>query len=548
MGAYYQGAWGASSATDYRVEVRKHTLRLGRESSVSFLRSSRGLLVLGLLVVLMLCTTVLGASARENANGSGGFVALSGDEAHQYDVPGDVREVWRSSDEGVAQTRYQQSVGDAAVYGGQITVLSRGGKQVAVIGNHYPNLAPSNEVSVTKSQALDKVQRERGNSGKLIVTLFINPETGVRFYEVDSQQSDSRRVFHINAQTGAKIKEYGNLQETEETPSDPGIGVKGDTKQIDTTFNGAVHQMISDDDRQITYDAQNRNQLPGTLFADPDGTWNTAGRTSPGQPAGVDAHYYADVTDNYYQDIFSRNSLDDQGMHMVSTAHFSKDYNNAFWNGQQVTYGDGDGTVTFRELSGGLDVATHEFTHGVTEFTSGLIYRDESGALNEAFSDMLGNSSEFYAQTNGLDPAARPDWQIGEDVYLPQDVAPGFRNMADPAEDGDPDHYSERYTKNQDSGGVHINSGIPNHAYYLLVNGGRNAGEARGHAHTGPRVRGIGLAGAEQIFYTGFTSLPATANMSQARQATEAAAIALYGANSRQKTSTSDAWEAVGVR
>jgi bacillolysin len=506
------------------------------------------LLVLGLLVVSMLCTTVLGASARENANGSGGFVALSGDEAHQYDVPGDVREVWRSSDEGVAQTRYQQFVGDAAVYGGQITVLSRGGGQVAVIGNHYPNLAPSNEVSVTKSQARDKVQRERGNSGKFIVTLFINPETGVRFYEVDSQQFDSRRVFHINAETGAKIKEYGNLQETEETPSDPGIGVKGDTKQIDTTFNGAVHQMISDDDRQVTYDAQNKQSLPGTLFADPDGAWNTAGRISPGQPAGVDAHYYADVTDNYYQAIFSRDSLDDEGMRMVSTAHFAMNFNNAFWNGQQVTYGDGDGRKTFRELSGALEVAAHEFTHGVTEFTSNLVYQGESGALNEAFSDILGNSSEFYAQTNGLDPAARPDWYVGEDLYLPQDVAPGFRNMADPAEDGDPDHYSELFTGKQDNGGVHSNSGIPNHAYYLLVNGGRNAGEARGHTHTGPRVRSIGLAAAEQIFYRGFTSLPANATMSQARQATEAAAIVLYGANSRQKTSTSNAWEAVGVR
>jgi bacillolysin len=195
-----------------------------------------------------------------------------------------------------------------------------------------------------------------------------------------------------------------------------------------------------------------------------------------------------------------------------------------------------------------LDVVTHEFTHGVTEFTSDLIYQNESGALNEAFSDMLGNSSEFYAQTNGLDPAARPDWQIGEDVYLPQDVAPGFRNMADPAEDGDPDHYSELFTGKADNGGVHINSGIPNHAYYLLVNGGSNAGEARGHTHTGPRVRSIGLAKAEQIFYTGFTSLPANATMSQARQATEAAASARYGEGSRQETSTSNAWEAVGVR
>jgi bacillolysin len=499
----------------------------------------------GLLVILTLCTTVLGASAQENNGGSGGFVAISGDQARQYDVPSDVREVWRSSGNGVTQTRYQQYVGDAAVYGGQITVLARNGQQAAVVGNHYSNLSPSNQVRLSKAGARDKVQRVRGNSGKFITTLYINPQTGVRFYEVDSQRFDSRKVFHINAQTGKKIKEYSNLQEALET----GIGVQNDAKQIDVTVSGTSHQMISADGRQATYDAQNKNQLPGTLFVDPegDGAWNLAGRTSPGQPAGVDAHYYADVTDNYYLDIFSRNSLDDEGMRMVSTAHFSKNYNNAFWNGQQVTYGDGDGTVTFRELSGGLDVVTHELTHGVTEFTSGLIYQGESGALNESFSDILGNSSEFYAREGGLDPEVA-DWQIGEDVYLPRDDAPGFRNMADPAEDGDPDYYSERYTGKKDSGGVHINSGIPNHAYYLLVNGGRNAGEARGHTHTGPRVRGIGLADAEQIFYTGFTSLPADATMSEARQATEEAAVALYGANSRQKTSTSNAWEAVGVR
>ena len=120
--------------------------------------------------------------------------------------------------------------------------------------------------------------------------------------------------------------------------------------------------------------------------------------------------------------------------------------------------------------------------------------------------------------------------------------------MADPAEDGDPDHYTERYTGTGDNGGVHTNSGIPNHAYYLVVNGGRNAGEARGHAHTGPSVRGIGLDAAEQIFYTGFTSLPSNATMSQARAATVKAANARYGVGSQQAISTADAWTAVGVR
>jgi Zn-dependent metalloprotease len=480
-------------------------------------------------------------------------MALSGDQARQYDVPGDVREVWTSSDDGITQTRYQQYVGDAAVYGGQITVLSRDGQRAAVVGNHYSSLSPSNHVKLSKAGAREKVQRVRGNSGKFITTLYINPKNGVRFYEVDSQRADSRKVFHINAQTGDKIRSYDNLQEDSET----GTGVKGDTKTLDVTVSGTSHQLVSTDKRQATYDARNTKSLPGTLFVDPnsDGTWNLAGRTSPGQPAGVDAHYYANVTDDFYQTVFSRNSLDNDGIQMVSTAHYGNRYNNAFWNGSQITYGDGDGT-TFREFSGGLDVTTHEFTHGVTEFTSDLVYQGESGALNESFSDMMGNSSEFYAAQNGLEDPTKvsPDWQIGEDIYLPKDTVAGFRNMADPAEDGDPDHYSELYTGKQDSGGVHTNSGIPNHAYYLVVNGGYNArdnarkGTADLHPHTGPKVIAIGLPAAEHIFYDGFTSLPSTATMSQARAATVKAATARYGARSPQATSTANAWEAVGVR
>jgi bacillolysin len=503
------------------------------------------LLVVGLLVILTLCTIVLGASAQENNGASDGFVAFSGDQARQYAVPGDVHEVWTSSDDGVTQTRYQQYVGDAAVYGGQITVLSRNGQQAAVVGNHYSNLSPSNQIKLSKAGAREKVQRVRGNSGKFITTLYINPKNGVRFYEVDSQRFASRKVFHINAQTGAKIRAYNNLQENIE----PGTGVKGDTKQLDVTVSGSAHQLISEDRRQATYDAQNRKELPGTLFVDPnsDGAWNLAGRTSPGQPAGVDAHYYANVTDDFYSTVFKRNSLDGKGIQMVSTTHFGKNYNNAFWNGSQITYGDGDGT-TFIELSGGFDVTTHEFTHGVTDFTSNLVYQGESGALNESFSDMMGNSSEFYAAQKRLDPAAKPDWQIGEDVYRGTTTVPGFRNMADPFEDGDPDYYTERYTGKQDNGGVHTNSGIPNHAYYLVVKGGSNAGEKRGHNHKGPVVTPIKLADAEKIFYLAFTSLPSTATMSQARQTTVAVAVARYGAGSQQAISTRDAWEAVGVR
>jgi Zn-dependent metalloprotease len=309
--------------------------------------------------------------------------------------------------------------------------------------------------------------------------------------------------------------------------------------------------LVTSDGRQATYDAENTksfNARPGILFTDANDVWDLPGRDSPGQPAGVDAHYYAGVTDDFYLSAFGRNSLDDAGMQMVSSAHFARNYNNAFWDGSQVTYGDGD-RRNFREFSGGLDVVAHELTHGVTEFTSNLIYENESGALNEAFSDMMGNTTEFFAAAGGLDPAVTPDWLIGEDISVFADAAPGIRNMGDPREDDDPDHYSELVVTTADNGGVHTNSGIPNHAYYLAVNGGRNAGcdtaGSNGHTHTADcdvNVQGVGLAVARQTFYLGFTSLQENGNMCDARNATVAASAARY------RRSISDAWAAVGVR
>jgi bacillolysin len=215
-----------------------------------------------------------------------------------------------------------------------------------------------------------------------------------------------------------------------------------------------------------------------------------------------------------------------------------------------VTYGDGDGT-SFLAFSGALDVVAHELTHGVTDFTTSLIYQDEPGALNEAFSDMIGNTTEFYAQAQARDPLGTPDWLVSEDISLEADTRAGFRNMGDPQEDSDPDHYSERYIGKDDSGGVHSNSGIPNHAYYLLVNGGTNAGcdsvGSDGHQHTqdcNVTVAALGLDTAAQIFYTGFTSLPENATMANARYATAAAAT-LYG--TAAEASTNAAWQAVGV-
>ncbi len=267
----------------------------------------------------------------------------------------------------------------------------------------------------------------------------------------------------------------------------------------------------------------------------------------------IDAQYYAKVTDDYLLGLGLDWIADCGYPAMESVAHYLRNYNNAHWTGAFLLYGDGDGTL-FRQLSGGLDVVAHEATHGVTDCSSGLIYLNESGALNESFSDILGNSAEFYAQDNGLDPTVSADWLVGEDIYLPADSAAGDRNMADPEEDGDPDHYSERQVGGGDNGGVHTNSGIPNHAYYLLVNGGLNASCAIPGTHnsahcTGSEiaVAGIDLPDAEKIFFPAFIGLSSNATMADARAATEAVASSMFGAASQQLDSTTDAWVAVGV-
>ena len=194
-------------------------------------------------------------------------------------------------------------------------------------------------------------------------------------------------------------------------------------------------------------------------------------------------------------------------------------------------------------------MVAHELTHGVTDFSSRLEYVNESGALNEAFSDMMGTSVEFFFQPPGSGQM-QADYLIGEDVVVgvTSGAPNGIRSMANPALYGQPDHYSKRALlppdDAHDNGGVHMNSGIPNHAFYLAIEGGTNR-------TSGIRVQGVGAANREQIekvFYRAFTQLmPSNANFSMARAITLRAAQDLYGLNSAPFNAVRDAWTAVGV-
>ena len=488
---------------------------------------------------------VSGASAAGVGDGlvaPAGAFALSGAEARAYALPEDVRRVGTTAlADGGTATRYQQVVGGASVFGGQVTVVEAAdGAVAAVVGAHFPGLQPANTIEKSGGEARDIVQARIGSSGEWDTALRLDPRTRSLFYEVDSIRPAHRPARWVDAQTGAIRRAFDAVAHGR------GVGVLGDSKPVDSTQTGdGAFLLRSRDGRQQTFDAGNKTvNPPGAPLTDADDVWSgTVNKfRSPDQRAAVDAHFYAGFVDDFYRDVFGRNSLDGDGMQVVSTVHFDNNYCNAFWNGVQMTYGDGDGRDCL-PMSGALDVVAHELTHGVTDFSSDLVYFGESGALNESFSDVVATSVEHFAARHNPELPGSPDWRIGEDVVLDRN---GFRNMADPQEYGDPDHYSERYTGTGDDGGVHINSGIPNQAFYLAVNGGRNtgcAGSASGHEHAADcdvTVPAIGLGAARDVFYTAMTSLPEYANFCDARNAT----VALGGGH---RAALDAAWSAVGV-
>ncbi|WP_129688523.1 M4 family metallopeptidase [Gottfriedia acidiceleris] len=351
--------------------------------------------------------------------------------------------------------------------------------------------------------------------------------------------------YFIDASTGKILNSYNNLDEADSSApaakpggttsstntTGTGVGVLGDTKTLNMTVSGSTYYLQDNTRAQggiFTYDAANRQRLAGTLWTSPDNLLNS---TYDG--AAVDAHYFAGLTFDYYKNVFARNSYDNKGGALKSSVHYGRNYNNAFWNGTQMVYGDGDGT-TFISLSGGIDVVAHELTHAVTETSSNLIYQNESGALNEAISDIFGTLIEFYNNKN-------PDYEIGEDIYTPKIAGDALRSMSNPTKYGDPDNYANRYTGTSDNGGVHTNSGIINKAAYLIAQGGTAYGVS---------VTGIGNTKLAQIFYRANTTyLTASSTFSQARAACVKAAADLFGGtSSAEVTTVNKAFDAVGVK
>jgi Zn-dependent metalloprotease len=286
---------------------------------------------------------------------------------------------------------------------------------------------------------------------------------------------------------------------------------------------------------QSVYDVEEggNSSLPGKLL-------RASGDPPASDPAVNEVYDATETTYDFYRDVFKRNSVDGEGMELISTVHYSHSFNNAMWNGAQMIYGDGDGHFLQKGgLTKALDVIGHELTHGVTERTAGLEYSGQRGALNEHKSDVFGS---LVKQRHLNQEATEADWLIGEGVLVPS-LGKALRSMKEPgtAMEGDPQpaHMSEYVDlpddglPEHDNGGVHINSGIPNRAFYLAA----------------VSIGGYAWEKAGLIWYQALTGghLNPGSEFKDDANATVGVAEELYGEGSEERAAVEDAWQQVGV-
>ena len=283
--------------------------------------------------------------------------------------------------------------------------------------------------------------------------------------------------------------------------------------------------------RRVVSDAANQEELPGTVV-------RSEGGPATGDAAADETYDGLGATYRLFSEAYGRSSLDGAGRSLEATVHYGRDYDNAFWDGSRMVLGDGDGEV-FERFSKSLTVIGHELAHGLIQYTAQLAYRDQAGALNESVADVFGVLVEQLAlgQT-----AAEAQWLVGAEIFTPEVGGRALRSLKAPGtaydddvlgRDPQPATMDGYVQTTADNGGVHINSGIPNHAFYLVA-------EALG-GHAWER--------AGQIWYDTITerNFPTDATFAVFAAATVTAAEKRYGAGSEETTAVQRAWKDVNV-
>lgn len=365
-------------------------------------------------------------------------------------------------------------------------------------------------------------------------------------FDIYAAKPLGRYYVDVDAKTGAIVNQITRIHDVEVNGSGASLYNGTVAMRVDQV-SGSSYRLQANDNTVRGADIRTYNMNNGTSYTNST-DFTSSSATGPWDDAGVSAHWGAEATYDYFFQKHGRNSLNNAGFTLLSYVHANlvgmgyPNNVNAFWDGSRMTYGDGDGVNYFPLVC--LDVVGHELTHGVTDFSSNLIYSYESGALNESFSDIFGNAVELFKENPGQEsgfPLAR--WRVGEDLTA---NGLGIRNMQNPNEFSDPDTYQGAYwyTGSGDNGGVHINSGVQNFWFYLLVEGGSGTNDV-GYAYNVPS---LGLTKAAAIAYTNNNSfLTSSSNYDAARAGAIAAAEGLYGVGSPEALATAEAWLAVGV-
>ena len=365
-------------------------------------------------------------------------------------------------------------------------------------------------------------------------------------FNVYAQEPVSRAYLYVDAHTGQVVAKDDIIKHTGATGTFA-TAYSGSRQINDGTTTGGY--FLRETTRGLgieTYNMKKGTSYSKAVdFVDADNNWTAVEYNNANFDwiAG-DAQMGAQCTYDYWKAVHGRNSYDNAGAKIKSYVHYGRSYENAYWNGSVMTYGDG--AATFRPLTA-LDVCGHEIGHAVCQSTANLTYSNESGAMNEGLSDIWGASIEDYSvntlgvTSSGVTP--KSTWLIGEEI---DKTAPALRSMSDPKSQGQPDYYKgiNWYTGTSDNGGVHTNSGVLNFWYYLIANGKSGTNE-KGVLYT---VAGQGLNAAAKItFRMESVYMVAGSTYAQARTYSIQAATDLFGAASAQVTAVTNAWNAVGV-
>ena len=365
-------------------------------------------------------------------------------------------------------------------------------------------------------------------------------------FNVYAQEPVSRAFIYVNANTGEVVMQDNIIKHTEATGTFA-TAYSGTRSFADGTTTGGYYLRETTRGLGIeTYNMKKGTQYSRAAdFVDADNNWTAAEYNNANfDNVAGDAQVGAQCTYDYWKNVHGRNSYDNAGAKIKSYVHYGRSYENAYWNGSVMTYGDG--ATRFRPLTA-LDVCGHEIGHAVCEKTANLTYSNESGAMNEGLSDIWGASIEAYSVASlGVISGgvkAKSTWLIGEEIDKQQAA---LRSMSDPKSQGQPDYYKgiNWYAGTSDNGGVHTNSGVLNFWYYLIADGKTGTNE-KGVAYS---VAGLGLDAAAKItFRMESVYMVPGSTYAQARTYSIQAATDLYGAGSAQVQSVTNAWNAVGV-